>query len=165
MHNYVARDDDRAGPRILKDSKTLGSAYDRYLQSAVTSNDKLILSFTLQLLYANISCYLILKQLSSITSGEASAISGSGLPRAAAVGMHGLPTVDPAGSILSGNGAPELAPNGRSVNFGGQLPVDAVNRPGSETVPLPPDATPTLYVEGLPPDSTRREVARILFAV
>lgn len=40
MHNYVAGDDDRAGLRNLKDSKTLGSAYDRYLQSAVTSNDE-----------------------------------------------------------------------------------------------------------------------------
>lgn len=72
--------------------------------------------------------------------------------------------VDPAGSIRSGNGGPDLVPNGRSVNFG-QLPVDAVARPGPETVPLPPDATPTLYVEGLPSDSTRREVARILLVV
>lgn len=34
MHNYIARDDDRTGQRMLKDTKTLGSAYDRYLQSA-----------------------------------------------------------------------------------------------------------------------------------
>ena len=38
MHNYIARNDDHTGHRILKDTKTLGSAYDRYLQSAgVTS--------------------------------------------------------------------------------------------------------------------------------
>lgn len=37
MHNYLVRDDDRGGPRPVKDTQTIGSAYDRYLQSAVTS--------------------------------------------------------------------------------------------------------------------------------
>jgi len=33
MHNYIARDDDRTGHRMIKDTKTIGTAYDRYLQS------------------------------------------------------------------------------------------------------------------------------------
>lgn len=59
--------------------------------------------------------------------------------------------------------SPDLAPNGRNIEYGNHLPVDPMSRPGRETVPLPPDASNTLYVEGLPPDSSRREVARILF--
>ena len=59
----------------------------------------------------------------------------------------------------------DLVRNGRSIGFVDQLPVDEIARPGRETVPLPPDASNTLYVEGLPPDSTKREVARILFNV
>lgn len=41
-------------------------------------------------------------------------------------------------------------------------PVDAMPRPGHEILPLPRDASNTLYIEGLPANSTRREVARIL---
>lgn len=33
---------------------------------------------------------------------------------------------------------------------------------GRAEIPLPPDASSTLFVEGLPSDCTRREVARIL---
>lgn len=36
MHGYIARDDDRTGSLVIKDTKSIGSAYDRYLQSAVT---------------------------------------------------------------------------------------------------------------------------------
>lgn len=59
--------------------------------------------------------------------------------------------------------SPDLVPNGRNIEYGNHLHVDSMNRPGRETVPLPPDASNTLYVEGLPSDSSRREVARILF--
>ena len=38
MHNYIARNDDHTGHRMLKDTKTIGSAYDRYLQSAGVVN-------------------------------------------------------------------------------------------------------------------------------
>ncbi|KAK7279854.1 hypothetical protein RJT34_24913 [Clitoria ternatea] len=132
MHNYIARDDEHNGNRMLKDTKTLGSAYDRYLQSA---------------------------GLTSFNSGEASAIGGGGLAR----GVGGLPGHSLADPSVMGHpsGGPDIARNGRNVNYGGQLPVDAVSRPGPETVPLPPDASSTLYVEGLPSDSTRREVAHI----
>lgn len=40
----------------------------------------------------------------------------------------------------------------RTLGFGG----------GRPEVPLPPDASSTLFVEGLPSNCTRREVARIL---
>ncbi|XP_020234494.1 RNA-binding protein 2 isoform X1 [Cajanus cajan] len=136
MHNYIARDEDHIGHRMLKDTKTLGSAYDRYLQSTGQQ-----------------------QQLTSFNSGEGSAIGGVGLAR----GVGGLPShslTDPAVMGHPGGG-PDLARNGRNVNYGGQLPVDAASRPGPETVPLPPDASSTLYVEGLPSDSTRREVAHI----
>ncbi|KAA8546545.1 hypothetical protein F0562_002716 [Nyssa sinensis] len=160
MHNYLARDADHGGPRAVKDTKTIGSAYDRYLQTA---------------------------QLPSYNSGEASNYGGVGLGRALSGGMPGLPITDHVaagrrgaiGSDLAPNGrggaigsdlAPngrggamgsDLAPNGRGLSFGGQLSVDTMARPGRETVPLPPDASNTLYVEGLPSDSTRREVAHI----
>ncbi|RYR78213.1 hypothetical protein Ahy_A01g002950 [Arachis hypogaea] len=58
---------------------------------------------------------------------------------------------------------PDLAPNGRGVGYGGQLPGDAVSRPRPETVPLPLDASITLYVEGLPFEIKKREVAHIFY--
>ncbi|KAG4952423.1 hypothetical protein JHK85_046290 [Glycine max] len=136
MHNHIARDDDRTGHQMLKDTQTIGSAYDRYLQSG---------------------------QLSSFTSGEVSTVGGLGLARGGGGGLSGHSLADPAVMGRHGGGGSDLAPNGRGVNYGGQLPVDAVSRPGPETGSLPPDASSTLYVEGLPSDSTRREVARILF--
>ncbi|XAR62463.1 hypothetical protein NMG60_11017220 [Bertholletia excelsa] len=51
--------------------------------------------------------------------------------------------------------------SGRGMGFDSQLPVDAMPRPTRETLSLPPGASSTLYVEGLPPDSTRREVSHI----
>ncbi|KAF2321509.1 hypothetical protein GH714_000184 [Hevea brasiliensis] len=56
---------------------------------------------------------------------------------------------------------PDLAPNGQDIVFRSQPSVDTTARPVRETIPLPPDASSTLYVEGLPSDSTRREVAHI----
>lgn len=37
MHNYLSREGDRGEHRPLNDTNTIGSAYDRYLQSAVLS--------------------------------------------------------------------------------------------------------------------------------
>lgn len=75
--------------------------------------------------------------------------------------MLGLPICDPVASGRPGPGSPEFAPNSRRMGFSGQIPLDEVPRPCG-TLPLPPDASSTLYIEGLPPDSTKREVARIL---
>ncbi|KAK6940017.1 RNA recognition motif domain [Dillenia turbinata] len=134
MHNYLSRDDDHGGSRIVKDTKTIGSAYDRYLQTS---------------------------QVSSLTSGEASSY-GVGLERAVA-GLSSAPinSASLLGPSRHGAAASDLAPNGRGMGYRDQLPVEPVARPVRETVPLPPDASSTIYVEGLPPDSTRREVAHI----
>ncbi|KAA0058925.1 RNA-binding protein 2 [Cucumis melo var. makuwa] len=137
MHNYLASDD-RGGPRSVKDTQTIGSAYDRYLQSV---------------------------QLSSFTSGEVPTHGEMGMGRPVAnrmpVGnrMPGPLLPDPIVMSRPPAVSPDLAPNGRNIEYGNHLPVDSMSRPGRETVPLPPDASNTLYVEGLPPDSSRREVA------
>lgn len=108
------------------------------------------------------SSLLLLKQVSSHASGEVSALSGSGLGRAVSGGISALPIAD--SSILGRprTASSDLAPNGRDIGFGGPPSAETISRPSRETVPLPPDASNTLYVEGLPPDITRREVARIL---
>lgn len=129
VHNYIAQNN---GHQMLKDTNTLGSAYDRFLQNA---------------------------GLTSFNSGEASVIGGVGLARCVGE-MSGHSLGDPS-AMGHLSGGPDLAQNGRNVNFGGQLPIDAVSRPGPETIPLPRDASSTLYVEGLPSDSTIREVAHI----
>lgn len=53
-------------------------------------------------------------------------------------------------------------PNGHAVGFDPPESVDRRNRE-PPPLPLPPDASNTLYVEGLPSNCSRREVARILF--
>ncbi|KAF3445530.1 hypothetical protein FNV43_RR10706 [Rhamnella rubrinervis] len=135
-HSYLIRDNNRihGGPRAVKDTKTIDSAYDRYLQSAQTS---------------------------SFTSGEASGIGGVGLGRNFGGGISSRPTSDHAVMSRHGDVVSDLVRNGRNIGFVDQLPVDEIARPGREIVPLPPDASSTLYVEGLPPDSTKREVAHI----
>ncbi|KAK6775739.1 hypothetical protein RDI58_026740 [Solanum bulbocastanum] len=61
-------------------------------------------------------------------------------------GGGGIPALHVRDPLPSGRG-PELAPNGR--------------RRAHETLPLPPGASKTLYIEGLPSDSSRRGVADI----
>ena len=98
--------------------------------------------------------------------------------RSAGGGLLGRPLTDTVALGRSGAFGPDLVPNGRGMDFDGrltvdtpngrgigsdsQLPVDAMPRPARATVPLPPDASNTLYVEGLPRDCRKREVARIL---
>ncbi|KAM1348250.1 hypothetical protein EV1_002432 [Malus domestica] len=134
MHGYFAREDDLGGPRTVKDNRSIGSAYDRYLQNA---------------------------EMASYTSGEASTFGGAGMGRAVGGGMTGPPMADHSMRGRPGAMSSDVLTNGRNMNLANQLPVDSMPRPGRETVPLPLDASSTLYVEGLPPDSTRREVAHI----
>ncbi|CAL0328581.1 unnamed protein product [Lupinus luteus] len=133
MHNYIARNDDHTAHQMFKDSQTIESTYDRYLQSG---------------------------QPSSLPSGETSTTSALGLGRGGGR-FPGYPLADPSVMGCHGGDGRDLTPNGRGVNYGSQLSVDAVYRPGPETIPLPPDASSTLYVEGLPSDCTKREVAHI----
>ncbi|XP_068658780.1 RNA-binding protein 2-like isoform X1 [Aristolochia californica] len=134
MLNYLPRDDDRGAPRMLKDTKSIGASYDRYLQST---------------------------QVPSFGGGEASNFGGSGLGRSVGGGMSGLPMGESVVMSGSGHMGSDMAPNGRNMGFGGPIPADSVARPGRDMPPLPPDASSTLFVEGLPPDSTKREVAHI----
>ena len=101
--------------------------------------------------------------MASYTSGEASTFGGAGMGRAVGGGMTGPPMADHSMRGRPGAMSSDVLTNGRNMNLANQLPVDSMPRPGRETVPLPLDASSTLYVEGLPPDSTRREVARILY--
>ncbi|XP_055834849.1 RNA-binding protein 2-like isoform X1 [Solanum dulcamara] len=144
VHHYLGRNDDREGPRVL-DTQSIGSAYDRGVPRVVDT----------QSIGSAYDRYLQSSQLSSLPVGEANN-KGVGLARAGGGGIPALPVRDP---LPSARG-PELAPNGRAMVFSGQLPVESMPRP-RETIPLPPDASNTLYIEGLPSDSSRREVAHI----
>ncbi|GMP24939.1 hypothetical protein CsSME_00002031 [Camellia sinensis var. sinensis] len=68
---------------------------------------------------------------------------------------------------LSGGLSGRPADDARIIGIGGSDPaVIAKNRPlglgdGRPELPLPPDATNTLFVEGLPANCTRREVSHI----
>lgn len=81
---------------------------------------------------------IVYQQVGSYTRGEPARVINGGL--------SSRPIDDPR---IMGIGASDLAKY-QSVGVG---------RPEH---PLPPDASPTLYVEGLPANCTRREVARIL---
>ncbi|KAK9944020.1 hypothetical protein M0R45_009604 [Rubus argutus] len=124
MHSYLAQDDDLGGPRAVKDTKSIGSAYDRYLQNKLMSSD-------------------------TIVGVELGRPVGGGMADHSLMGCPGAVASD----LISGD---------RNINLA-LLPVDAMPTlgPGCETATLPPDATNTLYIEGLPSDSTRREVAHI----
>lgn len=162
MQNYLARDNDRGGPGVVKDTKSIGSAYDRYLQNT---------------------------QLTSMSSAESNGLGGAGLGRSGGGGgILNIPSVGPIAvsrsevvdvremgligrrpaDALNGRGMgfdsqiPRDVPNGRGVAFDGRVPpVDVMPRSGRETVPLPSDASNTLYVEGLPSNCRKREVAHI----
>ncbi|XP_010416620.1 PREDICTED: nuclear speckle RNA-binding protein A [Camelina sativa] len=116
---YYPRDEDLDVP----DTRTIGSAYDRYLQSVQTP---------------------------SMQSGEAGSVSmGRG-------GGNGH-TIDDFMMRRGGVLPLEHGPNGHAMGFD---PPESVGRRNRER-PLPPDASNTLYVEGLPPNCSRREVAHI----
>ncbi|XP_031263256.1 RNA-binding protein 2-like [Pistacia vera] len=121
------------GDRSVKDTRTIGSAYGRYLQSA---------------------------QYISFPSGEASALGGARSGMGVSGGMAGIPIADGV-SGRPGIIGRDMVSNGPSRDLDDRLPVETMARPDRETLPLPPDVSNTLYVEGLPPDTTRREVAHI----
>ncbi|XP_010524183.1 PREDICTED: nuclear speckle RNA-binding protein A-like [Tarenaya hassleriana] len=112
IHNYLPRDEDHLSFQSVKDSNTIGSAYDRYLQSM---------------------------QMPSVPSGEAGPFNGVGM----GIPGRGNTVTDPS------MGEPTM----------GQF--NGVVRSSHDILPLPPDASNTLYVEGLPSNCSRREVAHI----
>ncbi|ERN13345.1 hypothetical protein AMTRI_Chr09g21630 [Amborella trichopoda] len=94
--------------------------------------------------------YLRSGQITSFGAGEPGNLGGGGMTRPVTGGMPGLPVEDP---VMMGvpNMDPSLGAKGRSMPFGG----------GRPEMMLPPDASNTLFVEGLPSNCTRREVAHI----
>ncbi|KAG7587318.1 RNA recognition motif domain [Arabidopsis thaliana x Arabidopsis arenosa] len=120
---YYPRDEDLDVP----DTRTIGSAYDRYLQSVQTS---------------------------SMQSGEGGSVS---MGRPGGGGGNGQ-TIDDFMMRRGGVLPLDHGPNGHAIGFD---PPESVARRNRETLPLPPDASNTLYVEGLPSNCSRREVAHI----
>ncbi|KHG03931.1 Coiled-coil domain-containing protein [Gossypium arboreum] len=72
------------------------------------------------------------------------------------------------GRPMSGGMPGRAVDDPRMVGIGGLDPGQTIKDrtigfgSGRPEPPLPPDASSTLFVEGLPPDCTRREVSRIL---
>ncbi|KAJ6774100.1 U1 SMALL NUCLEAR RIBONUCLEOPROTEIN A/U2 SMALL NUCLEAR RIBONUCLEOPROTEIN B [Salix purpurea] len=97
LHNYYTRDneddgrdDDRTRYGTVNDSKSIGSAYDRYLQNA---------------------------QAPSFASTEASILGGAGFGRTVGGGMSGLPIPDSAVMGRPRSGGPDQASNVRDGGF------------------------------------------------
>jgi hypothetical protein len=131
MHSYLSQDEDRGIPHSVKDTRSIGSAYDRYLQSMQTF---------------------------FVPSEEAGPFNGVGMVRQGGSNMMPGPSM---GELMAGCGGSlpsDFRPNGRDMGFG---QLDSVGRPGREPHPLPPDVSNTLYVEGLPSNCSRREVSHI----
>lgn len=103
-----------------------------------------------------------MKQAPTFASREASAMGGAGFARGIGGGMSGLPIADSAVMTRPRSAGLDLPSNGRDVSFVRQRQEDRITSSDREMAHLPPDATNTLYVEGFPPDCSRREVARIL---
>ncbi|KAK4793035.1 hypothetical protein SAY86_023470 [Trapa natans] len=140
VHNYLAHNDDRGRVQAVRDTNTIGSAYDRYLQST---------------------------QISSLNPAEVGNLGGgSGTAGGGGGGFGVIPSfskVIPTTMVHRGPLGPDLVPISQNTGYGGQIPIDIMHMTGQEPVHLPPNASSTLYVEGLPSDTTKREVARILF--
>ncbi|KAK4708474.1 hypothetical protein R3W88_029399 [Solanum pinnatisectum] len=132
VHHHLGRNNDREGGQVV-DTQSIGLADDRGVPRVMDT----------QLINSAYDRYL--QSLVITETGTAPIFChGPELDRAGGGGIPALLVRDP---LLSGRG-PELAPNGR--------------RRARETLPLPPGTSKTLYIEGLPLDSSRREVAGIL---
>lgn len=225
LQNYLARDNDHGGPGVVKDTKSIGSAYDRYLQSTQFTSTSSMETSSLGGTglgrssgggMSNFSTDPIAMSRSGVIDGQDIGLIGrrpsnahngrgmgfdcrvpmdasngqgvgAGLGRSIGGGMPNFPA-DPIalscseaiddrdiGLIgrrpLDGRNGREMGfdsrvpidtPNGRGMGFDGRLPpVDSMLRPSRETMPLPAEASNTLYVEGLPSDCRKREVAHI----
>lgn len=95
--------------------------------------------------------YKVLMSLTNTMFQQVSSFGSGQPPRPLTGGVPGRAVDDPR---LVGMGGidPGTAVKDRALGFAG----------GRPEVPLPPDASSTLFVEGLPANCTRREVARIL---
>lgn len=85
-----------------------------------------------------------------LRSAQVSSYGGGQSARAMSGGMSGRAVDDPR-IVGLGSVDPGSTVKDRTLGYGS----------GRSEVPLPPDASSTLFVEGLPPNCTRREVAHI----
>ncbi|KAJ1388510.1 RNA-binding domain superfamily [Sesbania bispinosa] len=115
LPSYFPHDDDRGGPRVIRDTESLDASYERYLRSA---------------------------QVSSYGAGQSTRTIGGRVPSHSIEDSH----VTSFGGVDRGTNAKEKIMGLSS---------------GRDDHSLPPDATSTLFVEGLPSNCSRREVAHI----
>ncbi|XP_011084538.1 RNA-binding protein 1-like isoform X1 [Sesamum indicum] len=115
LSGYYAREDDRGGLRVIRDTDSINASYDRYLRST---------------------------QMPSY---------GGDSGRSMSSGLGGHHHVDDPRVMAVGGSEPAASTKIRSIG------VEAVQ----PEISLPPDASSTLFVEGLPANCTRREVCHI----
>ncbi|XP_049385785.1 RNA-binding protein 1-like [Solanum stenotomum] len=132
VHHYLGRNDDGIGPQVVN-TQSIGLADDRGVPRVMGT----------QSIGSAYDRYL---QSLVITEAENAPTFFRGSKLARAGGGGSIPALGVRDPLPSARG-PELAPNRR-------------RRP-RETLTLPPGASNTLFIEGLPSDSTRREVAHI----
>ncbi|KAL7183535.1 hypothetical protein ACSBR2_025853 [Camellia fascicularis] len=136
--------EERTAHRFIGDSDSVGASYDRYMRSAVYiiySYFKLganIVPFYV-VVYADLILGVIYQQISLY--------GGGGSTRPLTGGLSGHPIDDPR-MIGIGGSDPMVTTKSHSIGLGGGRS-------------LPPDASSTLFVEGLPANCTRREVSHI----
>ncbi|MQL99746.1 hypothetical protein Taro_032474 [Colocasia esculenta] len=139
MVHYPPRNDAHLGLQVVQDTKTIGASYDRYLQNV--------------------------QQMSSFASGVASNLAGAGfimgvgeMP-SAGVGVQISTIEQPVMVAAIATVGPGPIADGQGISFDDQAHAEVMSRPGPQgpAVPLPPDASSTLFVEGLPRDCIERE--------
>ncbi|KAL0382456.1 UNVERIFIED_CONTAM: RNA-binding protein 1 [Sesamum calycinum] len=111
LSGYYAREDDRGGLRVIRDTDSINASYDRYLRST---------------------------QMPSYGGESGRSMSG---------GLGGHHHVDDPRVMAVGGSEPAAVPKIRPIGVEGVQPE----------ISLPPDASSTLFVEGLPANCTRRE--------
>lgn len=132
---YLPREDPRLedrGRRLLRETDPLGPAYDRYVRNGLPSYPS-----------------------SGLNAGD---LGGLGLGLGRSSGLAGSPLDD---QVLMGRRLSMdtgLGGKGQGLGFKDSQLRDPIRRPDDH---LPPDASNTLFVEGLPTSCTRREAAHI----
>lgn len=139
---YLPRDDprlDERSRRLLRETDPLGPAYDRYVRNGLPS-------------YGS----------SGLSASDLGGLSGMGLGRTVGGGMPASYSDEQLlMSRRMGVGSGDAGLPGKSPGMGfkdSQVMRDPMRRPEEH---LPPDASNTLFVEGLPTTCTRREAAHI----
>lgn len=146
MAGYYSRDEERPGYRPARDTEALNASYERFLRTGVSK--PVLNTYYIQFLKHIVSWHFfllfVLQQIQSYGAGSGPGPGAESI-RPAAGGNAGYPVEDR--PMMAGGGM-----EARNIGFGGGMPEP----------PLPPDASNTLFIEGIPTDCARREVSRIL---